>query len=132
MSPDEVQTRLIAILREHGPRMDDQTAEDVFNGIWAEFEIAPRSEIAALRVLEHLLAMVATQAHRYILATRNGNNIADMSRRDLVSALAEAGFPRDEEAADGDDEFGYCDMCGEPLMFASMSVCASCVHELQS
>ena len=36
------------------------------------------------------------------------------------------------EADDGNDEYGYCDMCGEPLIFASMCTCASCVHELHS
>lgn len=42
-------------------------------------------------------------------------------------------LPGDQRTgADAEDEdFGNCDICGEPLMFRSMSTCASCVHELQ-
>jgi hypothetical protein len=49
-------------------------------------------------------------------------------------ALTDAGFPWTEDpvpAAEPEGEFGACDECGEPLMFASMSTCASCAwsHE---
>ena len=45
------------------------------------------SRIAELERREALLTAVATQARRYLTATQRGDNIADMSRRDLVTAL---------------------------------------------
>ena len=45
------------------------------------------ARIAELERREALYATVATQARRYLTATQRGDNIADMSRRDLVTAL---------------------------------------------
>ena len=45
------------------------------------------ARIAELERREALYATVAIQARRYLTATQRGDNIADMSRRDLVTAL---------------------------------------------
>jgi hypothetical protein len=42
------------------------------------------------------------------------------------------GVPLPGQEGATEDEFGYCDECGEPLMFASMSTCASCAWNHES
>ena len=59
------------------------------NGEWIPAVILDewQARIAELERREALYATVATQARRYLTATQRGDNIADMSRRDLVTAL---------------------------------------------